>query len=308
MKKKTGTSQAPQEPSYKVVLKPLLGIPPRTYLAVLYSVVLVLGLFFLLLYPGLSNPGAVVTFSSLPEGASIHIDGKRLGATPCTVFVPAGKRTIVLTKPHFKKAETTQEIPSRLIGSLFSEKKLFLSLGMELESSQDLLESAHKDFASWALIGTPAATNPFPPVLSEAVKDYYLATKPETKNPGLVDGFLLSAAKTVNTEGIFRDYVSAAALAGSQGKALTPAGLGRTAALFARLYKASDYTVLWLAENLPEKAGSELLNSAPVLARLEALSSQMKKETSRPRFPRFPARKSGSGQGTSSWFPKGASF
>ena len=58
-----------------VSLKPLFGIRPGVYLTALYGAVCAGILFFALVYPGLANPGAVLSLRSEPSGAAVRIDG-----------------------------------------------------------------------------------------------------------------------------------------------------------------------------------------------------------------------------------------
>ncbi len=282
MKKRNNPPDANASPGARVVLKPILGVRPRTYMAVIYSAVLVAVLFILFLYDGLFSPGAEVTIETLPRGASVRVDGRRVGYTPCTVFVPAGKRSFALSKPFFGTFEKERDVPSRLVGSLFAKKKDGFFVRLALKSEDGLFESAHREFSSWTLTGEPSATYSFPPVLSEAVEDYYLSSEGKPSVDRLPEAFLLSAAKNVANEGVFRDYLRAAALAGSKGKAMSPAGAARTAAFFARLYASSDYAALWLAEVLPEKAAAEIVGNHAVAARLDSLFAGIKRELSVP--------------------------
>jgi hypothetical protein len=55
-------------PEDVVRLKPFLGIKPGIYLAIIYSAILLVILFFVLLYSGISNPGAVFVVKTEPHG------------------------------------------------------------------------------------------------------------------------------------------------------------------------------------------------------------------------------------------------
>jgi len=65
-----------------VKLKPLFGIKPGVYLTAIYSLVLVLALFLILLYPGVKNNGTIVNVKTSPAAAAVYIDGIYKGTTP----------------------------------------------------------------------------------------------------------------------------------------------------------------------------------------------------------------------------------
>ena len=58
----------------QVRLKPFLGIRPGVYVFILGLLALALVLFFTLLHPGITRPGAMVVFTSEPSGAALRVD------------------------------------------------------------------------------------------------------------------------------------------------------------------------------------------------------------------------------------------
>ena len=57
-----------------VKLKPVLGIKPGVYLTVIYGLILLVGLFMLLIYPGLKNNGTHISIETFPEGSLVYVD------------------------------------------------------------------------------------------------------------------------------------------------------------------------------------------------------------------------------------------
>jgi len=98
------------EPDDQVRLKPILGLRPGVYLALIYGVVILLILYLILLRPGITGPGAVVVFTSEPWGAALRVDGVYAGTSPCKVFVRKGKREIEVVMPGFT-SERIEEMP-----------------------------------------------------------------------------------------------------------------------------------------------------------------------------------------------------
>lgn len=278
MRKKTNPS-TDTTTAGKIVLKPIAGIQPRIYVAAGYLVFILGLLFFLTIYPGLRNPGAVVSITTLPEGTSVHIDGIRVGFTPIRTYVPRGSRTIILKKPHFAEKNITLDIPGRVFGSRFFPRRIEMTEYLELHSPRGLLDESHREFSSWALSGEPNPLYPFPPTLSEAAADYAVSGG---GNPRELLSMLGSAASGVNSPGIFRDYVRAALVAGSDGRALSPQGLVRTARFFGSLYGSSEHSAYWLSSVLPDEFSALFTGNPAVAAEMEALSSRLKSELRQP--------------------------
>ena len=271
MKKKTPAAALVSEE--KVVLKPVLGIAPRTYVPVLLASALAAALFFLLFFPGLRNPGAKVSVGVLPEGASVLVDGVRAGSAPVEFFVPAGTRAFTIRKPHFAPRELKVDVPGRVFGSLFFPKKLAITVRLEPEAPRELLDAAHREFSSWVLTGEPSAVHKVPAVLTEAAADFTLA---EGHDSRLLWDMLRSSAASVNTPGAFNDFARAVLLAGSGGKALSPQALVRAADFMARLYGSGDSAAYWLSGVLPEKAAGAYASSESASAEVERLSAGFK--------------------------------
>ena len=140
-------------PSEVVVrLKPIFGIRPGTWLTALYAVAIVLVLFFVLFYPGLRRPGSYLVFTGLPARATVRIDGRYAGSTPCTVFVSRGNRSIEVVKPFYSTDARRVEVPGRVFASLIVPRKQTFEYHLDLSDSQGLFAWALDDFARNPLI------------------------------------------------------------------------------------------------------------------------------------------------------------
>jgi formylglycine-generating enzyme required for sulfatase activity len=246
--------------SARVVLRPFFGIEPKIYVGVLYAVVLAGIFFFVFLYPGIFHPGAELTFTSVPEEASVLVDGIRIGATPVTAFISEGRHTLTLRRPNFEEKKLPLTVGSRVFASRFFPKKEEAHAELSLQSAEGLLRDAHRDFAEWALSGEPNPLYPVPPVLTAAVRDYTLAaSSPESGEE--VFRMLASAAASVNSPANFKDFANAALLAASDGRVLSPRSLVRAADWFLSLYDAREDVLYWLILVVPEKTREELLAS-----------------------------------------------
>jgi hypothetical protein len=150
-----------------VQLKPFMGIRPGVYLALLYSLALALVLFFILVFPGLRNPGSILSIRTEPEGAAVRVDGVYQGASPLEVFVPGGKRTISLVLPGFSVNEFEVNAGGRIFGALFFPKRISFSKTLDAPDPSKVLALGASDYARWAAVGEPSSVYQIPLSLSE---------------------------------------------------------------------------------------------------------------------------------------------
>ena len=77
-----------------VKLKPVFGLKPGIYLTVIYGFIVLLGLFLLLIYPGIKNNGMMIHVDTSPGGAVVYVDNIYKGTAPTSFFVEKGNREI----------------------------------------------------------------------------------------------------------------------------------------------------------------------------------------------------------------------
>jgi len=259
------------EPDDQVRLKPVLGIRPGVYLAAVYGFVILLALYFLLLHPGLSRPGAVVVFTSEPWGCALRVDGVYAGTSPCRVFVPKGRRDIEIVMPGFTPERVEADIPARVFASLLFP--LRFPLYGKLSASEPLkpLEIASAEFAAWSFGGEPTASWQAPMSLSEGV---YRAG-PASINAG---GTLAAAARFAVTRAGLRDLVRAKNLSANGGNAASPLSLIRSVSDIASFLDSTPSAAVWLADTLPQEPAALLVSSAWYQNQLSGYASIIARE------------------------------
>lgn len=221
--------------SIHVRLKPLFGYAPRVWLPLLLGALLLLFLLFLFVLPGITRPGAIVAVRSTPPGASVYVDGARVGATPIDLRLRSGTRDLELRRPFFAPLQQSVRVPNRLIGSRFFPARLPVHATLQLQHPHDLAQAAAMEFSGWSLIGSASSQYQFPWVLSNAVAD--LAVDDEALT-GQGEALLSAALGDVRSDALLRDYLRATALAESGGTALLPVHLLE---VYARLVDAVDH-------------------------------------------------------------------
>lgn len=252
---KRGESEPAQNDS--VSLKPVFGIPPETYVPALLGSAILLLLLLLLLVPGIRNNGSLVTFTSVPEGATVYVDGVRRGATPVEVFVERGRRSVTLRRPFFTDAKLEIEVGGRLIGSALFPRRQEVRHSLDVADATALTTEAARQFNRWSLIGEANAQYQFAPVLSEAALDLTAAGEPR-----LLNRLLTHALRDVHTTALLKDYLRATALSEGAARAFTGVQALELLGTLARRIDEDPALAYLAASALPEETAPELRDSA----------------------------------------------
>jgi len=231
----------------KVILKPLFGIQPETYIKYVYALLTAALLFAFLILPGLLKNGTYYRFSSSPQGASVYVDGERLGATPGTYFVRKGERSISLQTPFHEADTATVDVKGRVIGSLIFKRKREYSAEPVFTSGREDLKEFHQIAASWFQSDEGYSSQPLPPIMTSFTKAFYRSID---KNTELTDkdfrGFHLSLLRTISQSQSYREWQESTALYLTRGKVLNPASFLRAVAEGSR-FLADNPEVLSIA-------------------------------------------------------------
>lgn len=209
------------EQDFSVELKPLLGIKPELYLRILFSALVLLVLFILILLPGLKNYGSLITVNSTPNHAALYIDGKYSGQTPLTLFVPAGKRRFKLEYTGVEKNLQEVEVKGRRLFSRFFPKRRDLELAAKMIDAQAAAEALEKRFLQLSCYHTFEKGTAPPALATEAVQRI-LTAPPEQARPVLLST-LKRLLPVANTPELKKDLFSALILAFSTGNSSKPA-------------------------------------------------------------------------------------
>ncbi|SLM09825.1 putative PEGA domain protein [uncultured spirochete] len=245
----------------KVTLKPVLGVRPRVYVPVLYSIAILVVLFFLLVNPGLSHPGARLQFSGHPDAAAVYIDGAYAGNTQDGAHAKPGPHQIEIRKQGFSSKVLQTTVPNRIFATLIFPPAVHLGYALEPQSQEAIMLPAFKDFASWALSGKPSAIYQLPMTLSEASRD--LASIQNIDRAALSDALLAAGISLSMNAASLRDTVYAStAIAAPAG---SPLGVLCTARNLAGMLASSKNSAAMVMETIPDKASDAIRNAAAAL-------------------------------------------
>jgi len=164
-------AELPSVDSINVRLKPVLGIPPRTYLPIIWGILLSAIIFFLLILPGIRRNGTLLTVLSLPADAAVLVDGIHLGTTGNELFVPRGHRTLSVRRPGFRPFVEEIDIKGRILASRILPRRASMVARLQPEPDIDLFGMGFTEFAAWAATGPPRKRYAIPPSLTRAARD-----------------------------------------------------------------------------------------------------------------------------------------
>lgn len=188
-------------------MKNFLGMKPGKYLFILYSLLLLIILFFLLVYPGIKENGSVVVFGSNPESVSVWNGDVYVGATPCKAFFPKGSYTITLKKIGFEEKAVTIQVKGRVFCSKFLPRKLKVNIELALTNPDAIMQNAYTEFATYGLINSFSERYQPQPVLTQAVK-----ALSSYQDKAKVENFLLEALKNAYNDYLLKDFINAYSL------------------------------------------------------------------------------------------------
>lgn len=256
--KKNNTTGSSSDDTVK--LRPLLGIRPGVYLTVLYALIIGVILFFILLYPGIKEPGGQLSVTSEPQGAAVRVDGVYRGTTPTGFFVSRGSHSVDLVMPGFVDLHKSITMGSRIFASRFFPARQQLSLTLTTEDPLGALVLGAQEFERWSFTGEPSETYQFPLVLSEAA--YRLG--PALRDPATqtqVDQLTKAAVRFANNGTSLRDLSRAKFYLDSAGLAPSPLSALRSLRNTISYLSENPGTALWLETALPKDISQVLLNS-----------------------------------------------
>jgi len=170
MKKKKDVQKVSIE-SIKVTLKPVLGIQPRSYVPVIWGLIVILVVFLLLFLPGIKRNGAYLTVETLPPDASVIVDDIRLGTSGNEVFVRHGESVLTLRRPGFVQDKQKIEVPGRIFASKIFPRKETMTVILKPETGYDFMAAGVRDFAHWSATGPEEGRYAIPPVLTQTARD-----------------------------------------------------------------------------------------------------------------------------------------
>ncbi|WP_028973510.1 PEGA domain-containing protein [Spirochaeta cellobiosiphila] len=202
-----------------VKLPTILKIKPTTYIPVFYTFLLIIGLFAILLYPGIRKNGSIIYLDSYPRGAAVYNNDKRLGSTPVKAFVPKGNQNIVFSLPNVEDVKVTSKVKGRIFGSLFFPSRDTIRINFKSNNSMKILHDSFYSFAAWNYSGKPRTRYQFPYTLTNASKRLAIS---QTNNM-IRDNkdYLLGTFGLINSEFTLRDWSGMISNLHTNGKTLS---------------------------------------------------------------------------------------
>jgi hypothetical protein len=233
-------------PEDQVNLPRILGIRPGHYLAALYAFAMLIILFFVLIYPGLSRPGSLLVLETVPEGAALRVDGAYMGTSPDRIFISRGTHSLELTLPGFKTEKIDCEIPGRVFASAFFPRRYPLSVTLPAAEPPAVFVEGASDYIAWSFGGEPTAAWQIPLSLSTAA---YRGGRASADSEA--QDILRASARFAVTRAALRDLVRAKILSDNGGLPPSPLSLLGSARDIIGFLSETPPAAAWLAGLLP---------------------------------------------------------
>ena len=173
-----------------VILHPIAGLSPRSYLPAAYATGAVIVLFLLLVLPGIVKNGSYLVFEGAPGKSAFYVGDEFKGSTEQNIFLRSGEYAIRLEHQGFAPEIKNLAVRGRLFGSLFFPRRMKIEFALSSDAPKRLLQESFGEYSEWSLTGKPSALYQIPSVLSDAA----LALA-ET-------GTLSKAQSSIGTEGL----------------------------------------------------------------------------------------------------------
>jgi len=233
-----------------VELKPIFGIEPEKYLPVIFIALIFIVLFAIFVLPGILSHGTQFTFITIPDKAIISIDGKYIGATPCTTFIKSGKRRIEITKPFYQNIIVEDKVEGGIFASLFVPLKKKNVYNMKLEDIDELVNWSIHDFSEYGILDEFTANYQIPPILSDAVSAVYAAE--DNKVIEKLRGLLQNAMYFIDSEAELRELCNSFSILETGGKILNQNNIIGMFLKVIQLKEKYPYFPSWLIKTLPK--------------------------------------------------------
>ena len=232
----------------QVRLRPLFGIKPGKYLAVLYLFVIIAILFVFLVLPGLTKRGSLVTFTSEPSGAAVRVDDVFWGSSPCTVFVNEGRRRFDLVLPGFEVFSEDQDIVAGGFASAIFPRRVSVHAKLQEKEPLYALVLGAEDAAAWSFTGESVEMYQIPLSLSEG------AYRSAPADVLAANRLLAASARFTSTRAFLKDLLRAKFFVDNSGRSPSPLKAVSSAADTFRFISDNPAFTVVLADLLGEAA------------------------------------------------------
>lgn len=149
--------------SVRVTLGPRLGMPARVWVTGLWAIAAIAFLVWLLLFPGIREPGSVVRFVSLPPGSAVYLGDRYLTDTPGEAFVPRGEHTFTIRGLSASATDVSAEVGGRIFASRVVPRRQQISVMLPEPS----FAAGIPEFQLLSARPEPVAEDPVPRLLSD---------------------------------------------------------------------------------------------------------------------------------------------
>ena len=194
-----------------VILKPILGLNPPVYLTIIYSIVIILIVFFIGFLPGIIKSGKRVTFDSPVSYSSVVVDGSYVGTTPTTVFLPSGEHQVTYSFRDIAQENSTIDVAHPLFLTWLVPRKQEVKSSYYLDdnSFQSYISAFQDEIISYSAVVEYNDVTHYPPLFQSAIETF-LSTKHADVSP--IETFLMDSSLFITSTEMLDDFTKALSL------------------------------------------------------------------------------------------------
>ena len=153
-----------------VHLKPLLGMQPGIYLTIIYVLIIALVVFSIGFLPGILHSGKRVTFKSDFNPTAVYIDGRNIGTSPTTVFLPSGDYRVTYAYKDIASSDFALNVGHPVFFTwLFPRRQeaSYKVLLNDISTFRSYIEDMFSEFIEWSAITDFSDTYHYPPLFTQ---------------------------------------------------------------------------------------------------------------------------------------------
>ncbi len=156
----------------QVILKPIFGKPPTSYIPVFYAIGILILFFLICMLPGMIKNGSYLIVETSVDNSALYVDDVYIGEADVAHFIPKGKHNITIRKPYFSEMTINEaEIPGNIFFSLIHRKKVTFSSEMKIADIPDYLSWRLTQIEKWSPIKAFSETYFLPNLFTETAQD-----------------------------------------------------------------------------------------------------------------------------------------
>jgi len=156
-----------------VHLQAFLGMQPGVYLTIIYTLAIGLLVFTIGFLPGMLSSGKRVTFQSNLIPTAVYVDGRNVGTSPTTVFLPSGTYEATYAYKDIVSSRFSFEVGHPLFLTWLFPRRQTVTHDIQINDISTFrlyVEHMFSEIIGWSAITDFTDTYHYPPIFSQIAR------------------------------------------------------------------------------------------------------------------------------------------